>query len=140
MARRTVRERDGEGDPEVRHPIAVPPSYAVLKPGASDDEIVALEEAFGVSLPEELKALWRLSAGESGVDGSDLMLGGWALMPLDAVIGVYQMQMRFQEENGADDTEWLRFTGSLTGIHADDLVDAAFTADFTGLRLDCTPA
>ncbi|WP_406336100.1 family 43 glycosylhydrolase [Streptomyces sp. NBC_00203] len=34
----------------------------------------------------------------------------------------------------------LRFTGSLTGIHADDLVDAAFTADFTGFRLDCTPA
>lgn len=58
-----------------------------------------------MSVPEELKALWRLSAGESGVDGSDLMLGGWALMPLDAVIEVYQMQMRFQEENGADDTE-----------------------------------
>ncbi|WP_405475400.1 SMI1/KNR4 family protein [Streptomyces sp. NBC_00009] len=66
---------------------------------------MALEETFGVSVPEELKALWRLSAGESGVDGSDLMLGGWALMPLDAVIEVYQMQMRFQEENRADDTE-----------------------------------
>ncbi|MCX4649283.1 SMI1/KNR4 family protein [Streptomyces sp. NBC_01446] len=89
--------------------MAAPPSYAVLKPGASDDEIVALEETFGVSVPEELKALWRLSAGESGVDGSDLMLGGWALMPLDAVIEVYQMQMRFQEENGADDTPRTRW-------------------------------
>lgn len=29
----------------------------------------------------------------------------------------------------------LRFTGSLAGIHAVDLVDAAFTADFTGFRL-----
>ncbi|MDQ0904973.1 cell wall assembly regulator SMI1 [Streptomyces canus] len=63
-----------------------PQSYAALKPGASDNEIVALEEALGVSVPEELKALWRLSAGEDGVAGSGLMLGKWALMPLDAVI------------------------------------------------------
>ncbi|MFD7244788.1 beta-xylosidase family glycoside hydrolase [Streptomyces massasporeus] len=33
----------------------------------------------------------------------------------------------------------LRFTGALAAIHARDLVDAAFTADFTGSRLTCTP-
>ncbi|GHK01216.1 xylan 1,4-beta-xylosidase [Streptomyces sp. Y2F8-2] len=33
----------------------------------------------------------------------------------------------------------LRFTGAFVGIHARDLVDAAFTADFTGFRLTCTP-
>ncbi|GCB45078.1 family 43 glycosylhydrolase [Streptomyces sp. NL15-2K] len=33
----------------------------------------------------------------------------------------------------------LRFTGSMAGIHAVDLVDAAFTADFTGFRLECLP-
>ncbi|GAB2859091.1 glycoside hydrolase family 43 protein [Streptomyces deserti] len=33
----------------------------------------------------------------------------------------------------------LRFTGTLVGIHAMDLVDAAWTADFTGFRLACTP-
>ncbi|MGR6974506.1 family 43 glycosylhydrolase [Streptomyces cynarae] len=33
----------------------------------------------------------------------------------------------------------LRFTGAFAGIHARDLVDAAFTADFTGFRLTCTP-
>ncbi|MEU0214625.1 family 43 glycosylhydrolase [Streptomyces sp. NPDC006265] len=33
----------------------------------------------------------------------------------------------------------LRFTGTMAGIHARDLVDAAFTADFTGFRLTCTP-
>lgn len=33
----------------------------------------------------------------------------------------------------------LRFTGAMAGIHAVDLVDAAFTADFTGFRLTCTP-
>jgi xylan 1,4-beta-xylosidase len=31
--------------------------------------------------------------------------------------------------------ERLRFTGSFAGIHVDDLVDAAFTADFSGFRL-----
>ena len=33
----------------------------------------------------------------------------------------------------------LRFTGTLAGIHARDLVDAAFTADFRDFRLTCTP-
>ncbi|GAA3793979.1 family 43 glycosylhydrolase [Streptomyces phyllanthi] len=33
----------------------------------------------------------------------------------------------------------LRFTGAVAGIHARDLVDASFTADFRGFRLTCTP-
>lgn len=33
----------------------------------------------------------------------------------------------------------LRCTGAMAGIHARDLVEAAFTADFTGFRLTCTP-
>ncbi|MBC9727436.1 family 43 glycosylhydrolase [Streptomyces sp. TRM68367] len=33
----------------------------------------------------------------------------------------------------------LRFTGTFAGIHAMDLVDATWTADFTGFRLACTP-
>ncbi|QOV34760.1 family 43 glycosylhydrolase [Streptomyces ferrugineus] len=31
----------------------------------------------------------------------------------------------------------LRFTGSMAGVHAVDLVDSSFTADFTGFRLTC---
>jgi xylan 1,4-beta-xylosidase len=31
----------------------------------------------------------------------------------------------------------LRFTGAMAGIHAVGLVDASFTADFTGFRLSC---
>lgn len=31
----------------------------------------------------------------------------------------------------------LRFTGAMAGVHAVDLVDALFTADFTGFRLTC---
>ncbi|MPY60666.1 family 43 glycosylhydrolase [Streptomyces spongiae] len=33
----------------------------------------------------------------------------------------------------------LRFTGAMAGIHARDLVDASFTADFRGFRLTCMP-
>ncbi|WP_181801573.1 family 43 glycosylhydrolase [Streptomyces shenzhenensis] len=34
----------------------------------------------------------------------------------------------------------LRFTGAMAGIHAVDLVDAQFTADFSDFRLVCEPA
>ncbi|MGW7416643.1 SMI1/KNR4 family protein [Streptomyces sp. NPDC054863] len=116
-----------------------PPSYAALRPGASDDEIVALEETLGVNVREELKALWRLSAGEDGVDGSGLMLGGWTLMPLNAVIEVHQMQMRFQEENGEDTAEdedtlvlwkpsWIPFCS----FHPDDTVYGLYLNGETG--------
>jgi len=40
---------------------------------------------------------------------------------------------RLSDDHGSK----LRFTGSMAGIHAVDLVDAAFTADFTGFRLIC---
>ncbi|MCH5672431.1 family 43 glycosylhydrolase [Streptomyces gilvus] len=41
---------------------------------------------------------------------------------------------RLSDDHGSK----LRFTGSMAGIHAVDLVDAAFTADFTGFRLTCS--
>lgn len=110
-----------------------PPSYAALMPGASDDEIVALEEALGVSVPEELKALWRLSAGEDGVAGSGLMMGSWALMPLDAVIEVHRLQMRFQEESGEDSLvlwgpSWIPFCS----LSPDDTVYGLYLNGETG--------
>ncbi|WP_328898663.1 SMI1/KNR4 family protein [Streptomyces sp. NBC_00441] len=77
-----------------------PPSYAALRADASDDEIAALEATLGTDVPEELKAVWRLSAGEDGVNRSGLMLGDWALMPLDAVAEVHRRQMGIQEEVG----------------------------------------
>lgn len=40
---------------------------------------------------------------------------------------------RLSDDHGSK----LRFTGAMAGIHAVDLVDAAFTADFTGFRLTC---
>ncbi|WP_329440301.1 family 43 glycosylhydrolase [Streptomyces canus] len=40
---------------------------------------------------------------------------------------------RLSDDHGSK----LRFTGAMAGIHAVDLVGAAFTADFTGFRLRC---
>lgn len=40
---------------------------------------------------------------------------------------------RLSDDHGSK----LRFTGAMAGIHAVDLVSAAFTADFTGFRLSC---
>ncbi|MET9459152.1 family 43 glycosylhydrolase [Streptomyces canus] len=40
---------------------------------------------------------------------------------------------RLSDDHGSK----LRFTGVMAGIHAVDLVGAAFTADFTGFRLSC---
>ncbi|MGC4947047.1 SMI1/KNR4 family protein [Streptomyces sp. DT224] len=79
-----------------------PPSYAALRPGASDEEMAELEAVAGAALPAELKALWRLSAGEDGVNGTGLMLGGWTLMPLDAVAEVHRRQMEVEKELGED--------------------------------------
>ncbi|WP_181861164.1 SMI1/KNR4 family protein [Streptomyces diacarni] len=113
------------------------PSYAALRPGACEDEITAAEEALGVSVPEELKALWRLSAGEDGVAGSGLMLGSWALMPLDAVIEVHRTRMRLQD--GMDDTadedalaQWKPSWIPFCSFDPDDTDDGLYVDGVTG--------
>lgn len=40
---------------------------------------------------------------------------------------------RLSDDHGSK----LRFTGAMAGVHAVDLVDSSFTADFTGFRLTC---
>ncbi|MFH8899491.1 family 43 glycosylhydrolase [Streptomyces coeruleorubidus] len=51
------------------------------------------------------------------------------------VIGPALDFSRLSDDHGSR----LRFTGAMAGIHARDLVDAVFTADFGGFRLACTP-
>ncbi|WP_405901422.1 SMI1/KNR4 family protein [Streptomyces sp. NBC_00727] len=112
-----------------------PPSYAALEPGASDDEIAAVEEALGAGVPEELKALWRLSAGENGVNGSGLMLGDWALMPLDAVIEVHQTQMRLRDADGEDEdalAQWQPSWIPFCSYNPDDTVYGLYLNGRTG--------
>ncbi|MCX5384813.1 SMI1/KNR4 family protein [Streptomyces sp. NBC_00083] len=114
-----------------------PPSYAALRPGASDHEIASLEATLGVCVPEELAALWRLSAGEDGVDGSGLMLGDWTLLPLDVVIRVHQEQMDFQKGLGEGEDEdasavwrpsWIPFCA----LNTDDTASGLYLDGTTG--------
>ncbi|GGS60524.1 family 43 glycosylhydrolase [Streptomyces griseoviridis] len=56
-------------------------------------------------------------------DGQRTQIG----LPLDCT--------RLSDDHGGT----LRFTGTLVGIHARDLVDASFTADFRDFRLACRP-
>ncbi|OAR21871.1 hypothetical protein A8W25_30845 [Streptomyces sp. ERV7] len=73
-----------------------PASYACLKPGASQGEIAALEEALDARVPADLKALWSLHAGVRGRQGAGFLLDNYALMDLDGVVSVYQMKMDSQ--------------------------------------------
>ncbi|MFE6176378.1 family 43 glycosylhydrolase [Streptomyces sp. NPDC056464] len=69
----------------------------------------------GVSVEEGRARFWYVRAGERTPVGPALDF------------------TRLSDDHGSR----LRFTGSMAGIHAVDLVDASFTADFTGFRLIC---
>ncbi|MHC5902356.1 family 43 glycosylhydrolase [Streptomyces sp. S6] len=69
----------------------------------------------GVSVEGAEARFWYLREGEFTPVGP----------PLDVT--------RLSDDHGGG----LRFTGTLAGIHARDLVDAAFTADFRDFRLEC---
>ncbi|MFJ4282253.1 glycoside hydrolase family 43 protein [Streptomyces massasporeus] len=68
------------------------------------------------------------------VEGADARF--WYLREgVRAAVGPVLDFSRLSDDHGSR----LRFTGTMAAIHARDLVDAAFTADFTGFRLTCTP-
>ena len=79
---------------------------------------VHTESAFtlGVTVEDGVARFWSL-----GADGVRTPVGP----ELDFT--------RLSDDHGSK----LRFTGAMAGIHAVDLVSAAFTADFTGFRLSC---
>jgi xylan 1,4-beta-xylosidase len=79
---------------------------------------VGTESAFtlGVTVVDGVARFWCL-----GADGARMPVGP----ELDFT--------RLSDDYGSR----LRFTGAMAGIHAVDLVDGAFTADFTGFRLSC---
>lgn len=78
-----------------------PATRAALLPGASTYEIAALEQACGVGVPVELRALWLLCAGGKDTPGAALMPDyGWALMPLGAVATSYRWHTDNQREPG----------------------------------------
>ncbi|MFG2725304.1 family 43 glycosylhydrolase [Streptomyces canus] len=79
---------------------------------------VQTESAFtlGVTVEDGVARFWSL-----GADG------------VRTPVGPELNFTRLSDDHGSK----LRFTGAMAGIHAVDLVGAAFTADFTGFRLSC---
>ncbi|MFJ3235577.1 SMI1/KNR4 family protein [Streptomyces sp. NPDC086787] len=78
-----------------------PASRAALLPGASTYEIVELEQALGVRVPVELRALWLLCAGGEDTPGAGVLPDyGWAVMPLGTVATSYRWHSGNQRETG----------------------------------------
>ncbi|MGV9563916.1 SMI1/KNR4 family protein [Streptomyces sp. NPDC003480] len=69
-----------------------PATYAALGPGASDEQIAAVDAALGLVVPVELRTLWGLVSG-GNVDGSGPWQGNAALLSLDEVVNHYRSQM-----------------------------------------------
>ncbi|MFK0153325.1 family 43 glycosylhydrolase [Streptomyces sp. NPDC090493] len=83
---------------------------------------------------QEVDAAGPLTLGVT-VDGADARFW-YAADGTPRPIGPPLDFTRLSDDHGTR----LRFTGAMAAIHAVDLVDASFTADFTDFRVTCTPA
>lgn len=85
-------------------------SGVVLNPPASSAEIEALETAIGYALPEELKALYRISNGQQDpyrVEPKEgqyavNLFGHYDFLSIDQALSSYQFQLDLREELGTD--------------------------------------
>ncbi|MEW2404512.1 family 43 glycosylhydrolase [Streptomyces sp. NPDC046862] len=83
----------------------------------------------GVTVEGAEARFWYVRDGERDGDGNGD--GDGARVPVGPPLDF----SRLSDDYGSR----LRFTGAMAGIHARDLVDASFTADFRGFRLTCVP-
>ncbi|NUP41553.1 MAG: SMI1/KNR4 family protein [Streptomyces sp.] len=91
-----------------------PASHQALRPGASEQELIHLEDVLGTRLPAELTALWRLHAGVHDARGAGFLFRNWALMPLADVAEYHGGQRRL----GHDDVwqrSWIPYCSA--GVH-----------------------
>lgn len=79
-----------------------PASLAMLRPGATEEEIDGLQTAIGVRIPAGLRALWRLHAGVYVDPSASFLLGRWSLMDFASVVRTYQRETTSQRRPGAD--------------------------------------
>ncbi|MYW62480.1 SMI1/KNR4 family protein [Streptomyces sp. SID8379] len=77
--------------------LHAPATVDMLLPGASEEEIDALERELGVRIPVGLRTFWRRCAGTRPVPAASFMLKERAPMRFDAVVAVYQEQMLLQQ-------------------------------------------
>ncbi|WP_181788249.1 SMI1/KNR4 family protein [Streptomyces phytophilus] len=98
-----------------------PASLAVLRPGATEDEIDRLQTTLGVRIPAGLRALWRLHAGVNVDPSASFLLGRWSLMDFASVVHTYEREMMLQRLPGADRfTLWRHAWIPVCSYSADD--------------------
>lgn len=72
--------------------IAAPESLAHLFPGATKQQVQAVEAALGFPLPEDLKASWTLHNGTAA-----FFFGGWGFLPFEHMLQEYQLERTFED-------------------------------------------
>ncbi|MFJ3766131.1 hypothetical protein ACIPQJ_00790 [Streptomyces sp. NPDC090082] len=84
-----------------------PASHAALRPGLGGEAVEAFGWGLGVRIPAELRALWRLVAGDDGVGWAGCLPGNTALMSLEQVGGHYRERMRgLVPVREGEDAQW----------------------------------
>jgi cell wall assembly regulator SMI1 len=96
-----------------------PDYYAKLKPGLTDEDLTALENALNVTLPEEFRALYRWRNGQSTEDYEALSFR-MTLLPADEILSAWETVTELQKD-GMFETEshwnvrWVPFLASDSG-------------------------
>src|SRR5690606_9869598 len=87
------------------------------RPGVSDDEIAAAEEAIGRPLPDDYKAFLRLHDGQEEAHGVSILTGGGRLAPLEQVVSQHADSSEWADDSGYD---YLDDEDRIRGIVFDD--------------------
>jgi len=75
-----------------------PDRYASLLPGATPEELKALEDTLGISLPLEFRQLYQWKNGQSGDFFSGLTpLGGYSWMSISEILRKWTSMNEFAE-------------------------------------------
>src|SRR5215212_9335671 len=75
-----------------------PPGYGNLRKGASAEAIRAAEEAMGLTLPDDVKASYRVHDGQGTTPG---LIGGegWTLLSLEEIVKTWGRWSRADPED-----------------------------------------
>ena len=86
----------------------VPASFANLAPGASEADIASLEQTLGLTLPEPVKAVWRLNDGQKktmladGEDAATPCIPTLSFLSTKAVARIWKDWAEVRKSSGAE--------------------------------------
>jgi cell wall assembly regulator SMI1 len=75
-----------------------PEGYGDLRPGATENQISAAEQALGLDLPHDFKASYRIHDGQGNEPG---LIGGegWCLLSLEEMVEQWRRWCQFNPQN-----------------------------------------